>query len=66
MPSRKYLVVPFYTGCVGGGLDEKKLTGTLNEKGNQGWRLRQTIHETKKVFLIFQRETHFLIFEKED
>lgn len=65
MATRKYMVVPFYTGCFGGGLDEKKLTGALNEYAAQGWRLARTIHETKKVFLIFQRETHFLVFEKE-
>lgn len=62
---KKYLVVPFFTGCATGSLDEKKLTGALNEHAAQGWRLTRSIHETKKVFGIFSRETHFLIFEKD-
>lgn len=63
---KKYLTVPFYTGCMSGVLDEKKLNGTLNEYGAQGWRLTKTIHETRKVYLIFLREAHFLIFEKDE
>ena len=40
-------------------------TGTLNEYGGKGWKFTKSIHETKKVFVFFQRETHFLIFERD-
>lgn len=63
---KKYLTIPFYTGCMSGSLDEKKLTGTLNEYASQGWRLAKTINETKKVYFFFHRETHFMIFEKDE
>lgn len=65
MSVKQYLVLPFYTGCLSGGLDEKKLTGALNERAAQGWTLQWSIHESKRVFLFFQRESHFLIFVKD-
>ncbi len=63
--NKQYLIVPFFTGCFGGGLDENKLQETLNQHGAQGWKFARSIHETKKVALIFQRETHFLVFERD-
>ncbi len=63
--TRQYMIVPFFTGCFGGGLDENKLQETLNSHAAQGWKFSRSIHETKKVALIFQRETHFLIFERD-
>ncbi len=62
----KYKVVPFMTGCIGGSIDENQMTSLLNENAGQGWRLVHTIHETKKIAGIFQREAHFLIFEKSE
>jgi len=62
---KAYIVVPFYTGCLGGSLDEKKLTATLNEYGAQGWKFARSIHETKRIAGIFARETHFLVFERD-
>jgi hypothetical protein len=63
---KAYIVVPFFTGCMGGSLDEKKLTATLNEYGAQGWKFARSIHETKRVFGgLLSRETHFLVFERD-
>lgn len=62
---KEYIVVPHFTGCAGGSLDEKKLQRTLNEYANQGWRLARTIHETRKIWFIIQREAHFLVFERD-
>jgi hypothetical protein len=62
---KQYVVVPFFTGCFGGSLDEKALTNTLNEYGAKGWKFSKSINETKKVYIFFQRETHFLIFERD-
>lgn len=61
---KEHVVVPFRTGCFSGSLDNQKLQGTLNEYGQQGWKLTKTIHETEQVFIGIQREAHFLIFEK--
>lgn len=62
---KQYMVIPFFSGCLSGTIDEKKLTGVLNEQAARGWMLRTTIHETKKVWIIFQRESHFLVFERD-
>jgi hypothetical protein len=62
---KDYKVVPFRTGCVSGALHENQLQQTLNQYGDQGWTLTKTIHETQKVFVFFQREAHFLIFERD-
>ena len=62
---KQYMVIPFFSGCLSGAIDEKKLTGVLNEHAAKGWALRTTIHETKKVWFVFQRESHFLIFERD-
>ena len=62
---KQYIVVPQYTGCLDGTLNEKKLNAVLNEWGSKGWMLKENIHETKRVFFFFQREAHFLIFERD-
>lgn len=62
---KRYDVVPFYTGCMSGSLNEKKLAETLNKRAAHGWQLSRTIHETKRIWGIFSRETHFLIFERD-
>ena len=62
---KQYVVVPFLTGCMSGNLDPDKLASTLNQHGQQSWRLVRTIHETKRVLGIFAREAHFLIFERD-
>ncbi len=62
---KQYMVVPYFTGCMSGTINETKLTGALNENAARGWVLRTTIHETKKVWGIFSRESHFLIFERD-
>ena len=62
--SKQYIVIPMLTGCLSGALDHKKLNATLNEWASKGWNFKYSIHETKKVLFFFQREAHFLIFEK--
>ena len=62
---KQYLVVPFYSGCISGGLNEKKLTATLNEHAAQGWRFAYSIHETRRIWFFFTRETHFIVLERE-
>ena len=62
---KQYVVVPYLTGCISGTISESKLQDMLNAHANQGWKLARTIHETRKVLLVFQREAHFLIFERD-
>jgi hypothetical protein len=52
------------TGFFSGTLNPRKLVETLNKRAGQGWQLTRTIHETKRVFFIFKREAHFMIFER--
>jgi hypothetical protein len=62
---KEYLVSPVTTGFFSGALDPQKFQDFLNKHGRQGWRFVRSIHETKKVFLIFSREAHFVIFERD-
>lgn len=62
---KQYLVIPFYSGCVTGSLNEKKLTASLNEHAAQGWRFSYSIHERRRIWFLFSRETHFMILERE-
>jgi len=52
------------TGVFTGTLKPEKLVAALNARASQGWRLARSIHEEKRVFGIFKREAHFLIFER--
>jgi len=63
---KHYLVKPVTTGFFSGSLSEKKLQDFLNQYGSQGWRFVKSIHETKKVWGLFSREAHFVIFERSD
>ncbi|MEL7834665.1 DUF4177 domain-containing protein [Fodinibius sp. Rm-B-1B1-1] len=62
---RRYKVIPFSTGCLTGNLDHNEMEAVINRAAEKGWELERTIHETKRVAIIFSRETHFLIFSKE-
>ncbi|RFC47315.1 MAG: protein of unknown function DUF4177 [Verrucomicrobia bacterium] len=62
---KQYLVKPVTTGFFSGSLSERKLQDFLNEHGFQGWRFVRSIHETKKVWGLFTREAHFVVFEKD-
>lgn len=62
---KQYLVEPVTTGFFSGALDPRKLQNGLNTRASEGWRLVRSIHETKKVFFIFSREAHFLIYERD-
>ena len=61
---RQYTVHTFKTGCFSGTLDPNKLQAVLNQHAQQGWKFVKSIHEEQKVFGIFSREAHFLIFER--
>lgn len=63
---KRYKVVPLTTGCVTGNLDPKKMEELINEAAQKGWKFERSIHETKKVALVFRREAHFLIFSREE
>lgn len=64
--AKKYKVVPFLTGCLGGSLNETKLQDTLNDESANGWKFVRSIHEEKRIFVILKREAHFLIFERDE
>ena len=62
---KEYIVVLNDTGLFSGSLDPARLQTQLNKYAVQGWRFARSIHETRKVFFIFSRECHFLIFERD-
>jgi hypothetical protein len=63
-PAHRYEIDLVSTGFFSGNLNAIKLAEALNRRGSQGWRLARTIHETRRMALIFRREAHFLIFER--
>ena len=62
---KDYLVETVTTGFFSGTLKAAKLNAALKKRAAEGWRLARTIHERKRVLLLFSRESHFLIFERE-
>lgn len=62
---RQYVVHTHTTSLFSGTLSPKKLQEVLNAYGADGWRFVKSIHETKRVFFFFGRESHFLVFERE-
>lgn len=58
----KYKVEYFRTRLFSGTLDAAHLEKILNRLGGEGWVLERTIGERKRVFGIFSREVHVLIF----
>lgn len=63
---RNYTIHAFKTGIFSGALNPEKMKEVLNEHANRGWKLARTIRERKRVWLIFSREAHFMIFEREN
>jgi hypothetical protein len=47
-------------------LPPQRLEKALNDRAAQGWRLTRSITESRRKFVIFRREAHFLIFERTD
>jgi hypothetical protein len=43
-------------------VDANRLQDRLNKLGQEGWVLERTIQERKRVFMLFSREVHILIF----
>lgn len=62
---KEYIVVQNDTGFFSGSLDPARLQNQLNKHAAQGWRFVRSIHETRRVFFIFSRECHFLVFERD-
>ena len=62
---KDYFVETVTTGFFSGTLKAAKLNAALNKRAAEGWRLARTIHERKRVLVLFSRESHFLIFERE-
>jgi len=60
--AHSYHVEFFKTRLFSGTVDADRLKKTLNRLGEQGWLLERTIAERKRVFLLFSREVHILIF----
>jgi hypothetical protein len=63
---KQYLITPVSTGFFTGTLSTARLQECLNHHGALGWKFIRSIHESKKVFGIFSREAHFVIFERDD
>ena len=63
---KRYKVVPLTTGCLTGSLDPQKMEDLINEAAQKGWEFERSIHERKRVALIFRREAHFLVFSREE
>lgn len=63
--ARKYKVEPCDTGLLSGTLDASKLEMQINRRAAQGWRFVRSIHERRRVLVLFSREAHFLIFERD-
>lgn len=61
-----YKVVPFSGGCITGNISESDLQDTINEYASNGWTLSKTVTDTRRFLVVFNRTTHFLIFEKEE
>lgn len=61
----EYKVVPLKTGLFTGRLSAQKLERALNLHSGDGWRFAKSIHERKRWLILFGREAHFLVFERE-
>jgi hypothetical protein len=57
-----YHVEFFKTRLFSGTMDANRLQDRLNKLGKEGWVLERTIQERKRVFILFSREVHILIF----
>ncbi len=62
---KEYTVVQNDTGLFSGSLDPVRLQNQLNKYAAQGWRFVRSIHETRRMLVLFRRECHFLVFERD-
>ena len=62
---KDYLVETVTTGFFSGTLKAAKLNAALKKRAAEGWRLARTIHERKRVLILFARESHFHNFERD-
>ena len=60
----EYKVKPLKTSLFTGTLDATKLEKELNRTSTEGWEFVRSIHESKKTFLFFKREAHFLVYKR--
>lgn len=47
-----------------GTLDQRKLQDILNRRADAGWELARTVTSSSRMFLLFKRESLFLIFRR--
>jgi hypothetical protein len=62
----RYEVDVITTGLFTGTLKARRLQETLNGRATQGWRFVRSITDERRSFLFFNRDAHFLIFERDD
>lgn len=47
-------------------LPPERLAKTLNDRAGQGWIFLRSITDSRRKWLIFRRDAHFLIFQRSD
>jgi hypothetical protein len=62
---KEYCVETYTTSFFSGTLKPDVLQARMNIKAAEGWKFVRSIQEHKRVLLLFSREAHFLIFERD-
>ncbi|WP_043588958.1 DUF4177 domain-containing protein [Geminisphaera colitermitum] len=62
---KEYAVSELTTGFFTGNLSQSKLQRKLDDAAKAGFKLARTIHETRRSMLLFRREVHYMIFERD-
>jgi uncharacterized protein DUF4177 len=60
----RYAVDVLSTRFLSRTLPRERLEKALNDRAAQGWKFTRSITESRRKFLIFRRDAHFLIFER--
>ena len=60
-----YKVATLSPRLFSGTLDPTKLQALLNEHAAEGWSFSRSIHVSKRVWLLFSRSVHFVVFERD-
>jgi hypothetical protein len=62
----QYKVRTIAGGCITGNLNPNKLESLINVECQGGWRLSRSLVDQQRFLLLFSKNTHFLVFERED
>ena len=62
---KEYCVEMFKPRLFSGTIDPAMLEATINIKASEGWRFIRSINERKRSFVLFSREVHFLVYERD-